>query len=95
MEPVYQIVITSVTSFLTFLLGMRRGKAETEGVVLLNLEKSIQIYQLIIEDMKGEIHTLNTKIDELEKKVETLLEENAELKRLMKEHDASTNTTTK
>ena len=87
--------MTSITGFVTFLLGVKKGKAETESVLLLNLEKSIGIYQTIINDMKGEIKQLNEKIDELEKKVETLLEENHELKRLMKDHDAVTRTKTK
>jgi len=88
MEPLYQIVLTSITGFLTFLLGLRKGKAETEGVLLQNLEKSIQIYQVIVDDMKEQIKDLNGKIDDLENKLEHLVQENAELKRLMKEHDA-------
>lgn len=83
-------IMTGVMGFITFLLGVRKGKAETEGVLLLNLEKSINIYQIIIEDMRGEIQALNGKIDVLEKKVETLLYENLELKTLMKDHDAHT-----
>lgn len=88
MEPLYQIVLTSITGVLTFLLGLRKGKAETEGVLLLNLEKSIQIYQVIVDDMKEQIKDLNGKIDELENKLEHLLKENAELKVLMNKHDA-------
>jgi len=92
MEPFISLLMTSITGFVTFLLGIRKGRAETESVLLLNLEKSINIYQTIIDDMKVEIKSLNEKIDDLEKKVGTLLEENHELKKLMKEHDASTNT---
>jgi peptidoglycan hydrolase CwlO-like protein len=92
MEPFISLLMTSITGFVTFLLGIRKGRAETESVLLLNLEKSINIYQTIIDDMKEEIRSLNEKIDDLEKKVGTLLEENHELKKLMKEHDASTNT---
>lgn len=95
MEPLFQVIFTSVTGVLTFILGHRRGKAETEGVLLQNLEKSIDIYQTIIEDMKEEVQQLRTKIEKLEHKVEDLLKENHELKRLMREHDASTNTKNK
>jgi len=90
MEPLYQIVFTSITGVLTFLLGLRKGKAETEGVLLQNLEKSIQIYQVIVDDMKEQIKDLNGKIDELENKLEHLLKENAELKTIMNKHDAFT-----
>lgn len=91
MDTYVQVIITSITGGLTFLLGLRRGKADTENVLLQNLEKSIGIYQLIIEDMKEEIKSLNVKIDTLEGKVEQLLQENNELKTLMREHDALTN----
>lgn len=90
MEVLYQVVFTSITGFLTFLLGLRKGKAETESVLLQNLEKSIQIYQVIVDDMNEQIQGLNAKIDLLETKLEHLLKENAELKVLMKQHDAYT-----
>ena len=90
MEPIIQFLLTGLTGFITFLLGIKRGKAETEGVLLQNLEKSVAIYQTIIEDMKQEIHFLNEKIDVLEKKVEQLLQENHELKKIMRQKDAVT-----
>lgn len=91
-DMIITFLSSSVTGVVTFLLGLKKGKAETEGMLLENLEKSISIYQVIINDMREEIKALNTKIDELEKKVESLLFENTELKEMMKKHDASTNT---
>jgi peptidoglycan hydrolase CwlO-like protein len=84
------ITITSVSSFLTYLLGRKRAASEVDGLILQNLEKSIQIYQTILDDMEGQIKTLNSKIDELESKIDALVKENHELKMIMYKHDADT-----
>ena len=95
LDMLVTFLASSVTGIVTFIFGIRKGKAETEGMLLENLEKSISIYQVIINDMREEIKTLNGKIDDLEKKVESLLLENNELKEMMKKHDANSNSTTK
>jgi peptidoglycan hydrolase CwlO-like protein len=77
------VIIPAVTGFLTFLLGQQRGKKEVESISLQNLEKSIQIYQLIIEDLKNEITSLNEKVDTLQRKVDEMMEENNKLKKLI------------
>jgi peptidoglycan hydrolase CwlO-like protein len=77
------IIIPAVTGFLTFLLGQQRGKKEIESITLSNLEKSIQIYQTIIQDLKEEIVALNEKIDVLQNKVDEMMEENHQLKMMM------------
>jgi peptidoglycan hydrolase CwlO-like protein len=71
-------ILTGVASFF---VGRRRSNAETDNQVLRNLELSIGLYKNIIDDLKTEIHELNLKIQDLEKKVETLYEENKKLKR--------------
>jgi len=78
-----QIGIAAVTSFLTFLLGQQRGKKEVESITLLNLEKSVAIYQVIINDLKEEIVSLNRKVDELQTKVDEMMKENHELKKIL------------
>ena len=55
-------VITSIASFFA---GKRKTKAETDNLILLNLEKSILLY---------------IKVQELEKKIDELHEENKRLK---------------
>jgi hypothetical protein len=75
------IISTSVISFFTFLLGQQRGKKEVESIHLQNLEKSIEIYKTIIDDMKDELIALRKEIEILESKVQTLLIENAELRK--------------
>jgi peptidoglycan hydrolase CwlO-like protein len=79
------IVIPAITGFLTFLLGQQKGKKEIESITLSNLEKSIQIYQVIVSDLKGEIIALNAKIDVLQNKVDEMMVENHQLKMMMSE----------
>jgi FtsZ-binding cell division protein ZapB len=78
-----QIAVAAITSFLTFLLGQQRGKKEVESITLQNLEKSVAIYQLIINDLKEEIVALNKKVDELQTKVDEMMKENHELKKIL------------
>jgi peptidoglycan hydrolase CwlO-like protein len=79
----FDFIIPGVTGFLTFLLGQQRGKKEVESISLQNLEKSVQIYQTIIQDLKEEIQSLNEKVDVLQRKVDEMMEENQNLKKLL------------
>lgn len=69
-----------LTGIAAWFAGKRRSDAETDNQVLRNLELSIQLYKNIIDDLKEEIHELNIKIQDLEKKVEELMLENRNLK---------------
>ena len=75
------IISNALTGIAGFFVGKRRSDAETDNSILRNLELSINIYVKIIEDLKGEIHELNIKVQDLEKKVEDLMAENRKLKR--------------
>jgi hypothetical protein len=81
---VIQITITVVTSFLTFLLGQQRGKKEVDNIHLQNLEKSIQIYKTIIDDLRKEINILNKKVEDLQDMVDSLMIENQKLQKMIK-----------
>lgn len=70
-----------LTGIAGWFVGRRKATAETDNMVLRNLELSIGIYVKIIEDLKQEIHELNNKVDILEKKVEELMAENRQLKK--------------
>jgi hypothetical protein len=70
-------VITSIASFFA---GKRKTKAETDNLILLNLEKSILLYSQIITDLRSEIELLNIKVQELEGKIDELHLENKKLK---------------
>lgn len=52
-------------------------------MTLNNIEKSLGIYQRIINDLKDEVNTLLKKVDELEQKIDDLKEENCELKKMV------------
>jgi peptidoglycan hydrolase CwlO-like protein len=75
------LISNMLTGVAAFFVGKRRSDAETDNQVLRNLELSIGLYKNIIDDLKEEIHGLNLKIQDLEKKVESLYEENKKLKR--------------
>jgi peptidoglycan hydrolase CwlO-like protein len=75
------VISNMLTGIAGWFVGRRKSNAETDNQVLRNLELSISLYKNIIDDLKQEIHGLNLKIQDLEKKVETLYEENRKLKR--------------
>jgi peptidoglycan hydrolase CwlO-like protein len=75
------IISNMLTGIAAWFVGRRKSNAETDNQVLRNLELSIGLYKNIIDDLKQEIHGLNLKIQDLEKKVESLYEENKKLKR--------------
>ena len=95
MENIISLLITTITGVITYFLGHNRAKKETESVILVNLEKSISIYQVIINDLKLQMVDMNKKINELETKVDELLVENNNLTNLLKEHNAGAISTTK
>jgi hypothetical protein len=75
------IISNALTGIAGWFVGRRRQQADTDNQVLRNLELSINIYVKIIEDLKKEIHELNLKVNDLEKMVEKLMDENKKLKR--------------
>ena len=74
------IISNALTGVAAFLAGKRRTNAETDSVVLKNLELSVNLYAQIIRDLKTEIESLNIKIQELESKIDFLHTENRKLK---------------
>jgi peptidoglycan hydrolase CwlO-like protein len=80
-------IISTMTGLITFFFGLRRGKREVEGIALQNIEKSLEIYQNIIDDLNSRITTLMVKVDDLEKKIDELKTENDVLKDMLKKHD--------
>jgi peptidoglycan hydrolase CwlO-like protein len=73
-----------ITSIASYFVGKRKTKAETDNLILSNLEKSILLYSQIINDLRGEIELLNVKVQDLEKKIDELHLENKKLKSLVK-----------
>jgi peptidoglycan hydrolase CwlO-like protein len=80
-DTILLFLSNALTGIAAWFVGKRKSNAETDNLVLSNLEKSMSIYQELIKNLKDEIHELNTKIQELELKVDMLMEENRKLKR--------------
>ena len=74
------IISNILTGVVSFFVGRRKTNAETDNIVLRNLELSVNLYRSIVEDLKKEIHDLNLKIQDLEKRINELHEENKKLK---------------
>ena len=81
-ETILLFLSNAVTGISAWYVGKRKTNAETDNLILLNLEKSMLIYQDLITNLKEEIKQLNNKIQDLESKVDTLMEENRRLKKL-------------
>jgi len=79
-EGIILIISNALTAIASFFVGRRRSNAETDNQVLRNLELSVNLYRGIIDDLKSEIESLNIKIQDLEKKVDMLHEENKTLR---------------
>jgi len=75
-----QIILTIVTSAIGYFIGYRKSKNEIEGGRLENLEKSIKIYQVIIDDLGKKVEELTAHIVRLETTIDSLKKENKELK---------------
>jgi hypothetical protein len=75
------IISNTLTGVAGWFVGRRKSNAETDNQVLRNLELSIGLYKNIIDDLKTEIHELNIKIQDLEKRVDALMTENKKLKK--------------
>lgn len=79
-NEVLLILSNTLTAIASFFIGKRKVNAETDNQVLRNLELSVNLYKTIIDDLKSEIHALNLKIQDLEKKIDELHAENKILK---------------
>jgi peptidoglycan hydrolase CwlO-like protein len=75
------IISNILTGAAAWFAGKRKSDAETDNQVLRNLELSISLYKQIVDDLKNEIHELNTKVQELQKTVDELMVENRKLKK--------------
>lgn len=80
-DTILLFLSNALTATAGWFVGKRKSNAETDNLVLSNLEKSMSIYQDLIQNLKDEIHELNKKIHDLELKVDMLMEENRKLKR--------------
>ncbi len=75
-----QIVMTVVTTLIGYFVGYRKSKNEIEGGRLENLEKSLTIYQVMIDDLSKKVEDLSIHIVRLEATIDALRKENNKLK---------------
>ena len=73
--------MTVFTTAIGYFVGYKKSQNEIEGGRLENLEKSIKIYQVIIDDMGKKVEELTSHINKLEKRIEELMAENRKLKK--------------
>jgi predicted RNase H-like nuclease (RuvC/YqgF family) len=76
-----QIIITIVTTLIGYFVGYKKSKNEIEGGRLENLEKSIRIYQVVIDDLSKKVEELTSHIVRLETTIDSLKQENRKLKK--------------
>ena len=79
-ETILLLLSNTFTGIAAWFVSRKRQQADTDNQVLRNLELAVGLYKNIIDDLKEEIHQLNIKIQELEKKVDELHIENKRLK---------------
>ncbi len=74
------VVPAAILSVISYILGYKKNVTEVDGSRLDNLEKSINVYNVIIDDMAQKIEHLTGEIAKLELRIEELLAENKQLK---------------
>ena len=79
-DYIYQIIGAVVTTIIGYVAGFRKSKIENENGRLENLEKSLTIYQLLIDDLSKKIEELSLHIVRLESTIDSLKKENNKLK---------------
>jgi len=79
-DTILLFISNALTGIAAWFVGRKKQQAETDNTVLRNLELAVNLYKGIIDDLKQEIHELNIKIQDLEKKVDELHAENKKLK---------------
>ena len=79
-ETILLLLSNILTGTAAWFVGRKKVNAETDNQVLRNLELSINVYKTIIDDLKIEIQSLNSKVLILEQKIDELHKENQKLK---------------
>ena len=75
-----QIIISIITAGIGYIVGFKKNQADIEGSQLDNLEKSIRIYQVVIDDLSKKIEELTLHVVRLEATIDSLKQENKRLK---------------
>ena len=84
-DTLITIIISSITGIVTFFFGVQKTRKEVEGLSITNIERSIGVYQLLIDDLRGQVEELLTKVNSLEDKICELEKQNRELKKMLQD----------
>ena len=79
-DYIYQIIGAIATTVIGYVVGYRKNLVDLQSNRLDALEKSINVYNLIIEDMAKKIESLTAEVSKLELQIEKLMAENKQLK---------------
>jgi peptidoglycan hydrolase CwlO-like protein len=79
-DYIYQIIGAIATTIIGYVAGFRKSKNEIEGGRLENMEKSLKVYQIIIDDLSKKVEELSSHIVRLESTIDSLKQENRQLK---------------
>lgn len=82
-STVITVLSTAIAGVTSWFIGVRKTRKELESMSLNNIEKSIEIYAVIIDNLKDEVKEMMIKIDVLEDKIDALTKENFELHKLL------------
>jgi uncharacterized coiled-coil DUF342 family protein len=75
-----EIVLVILSTGLGYAVGFKKDKLNNEYQQLDNIEKSINVYNVIIEDLSKKVEELSTHVSRLELQIDKLMKENKELK---------------
>lgn len=80
-DVLLQILLAAGTGLVGFIFGWRKNNVDICGARLDELEKSIKVYNVIIDDMSKKIEELTAHINKLETRIKELMSENKTLKK--------------
>jgi len=80
---IFDWVLVTITGISGFFLGMRKTQKETDSISIQNVASTLNVYQEIIADLKSEINTLKGKMEKMDSLIQTLKEENKQLRAMI------------
>ena len=79
-EAIIGIVSSSITAFISWIVGKRKENADISTIQLENSQRVIDMVTQMNEKLEAKVDQLSKKVDELTIEIENLREENHNLK---------------
>jgi len=79
-EAIIGIVSSSITAFISWIVGKRKENADISTIQLENSQRVIDMVTQMNEKLEAKVDQLSKKVDELTVEIESLREENHNLK---------------